>query len=62
MKYEFKPSFDRSVKSLPPETKQEVKELCISLIDILSGEQELLAEVPPKILRVEQIHLQILCF
>ena len=42
MKYEFKPSFDRSVKSLPPETKQEVKELCISLIDILSGEQELL--------------------
>jgi mRNA-degrading endonuclease RelE of RelBE toxin-antitoxin system len=41
MKYEFKPSFDRSVKSLPPETKQEVKELCISLIDILSGKQEL---------------------
>jgi len=41
MKYEFKSSFDRSVKSLPPETKQEVKKLCIALIDVLSGEQEL---------------------
>ena len=41
MKYEFKPSFDRSVKSLPSETKQEVKELCITLIDVLSGEKEL---------------------
>jgi mRNA-degrading endonuclease RelE of RelBE toxin-antitoxin system len=41
MKYEFKPSFDRSVKSLPPEIQQEVKELCIALIDILSGEREL---------------------
>lgn len=41
MKYEFKPSFDRSVKSLPPKIKQEVKELCITLIDVLSGEREL---------------------
>jgi hypothetical protein len=41
MKYEFKPSFDRSVKSLPPEIKREVKELCITLIDVLSGEREL---------------------
>jgi len=40
MKYEFKSSFDRSVKSLPSETKQEVKELCIALIDVLSGEKE----------------------
>ncbi len=37
MKYEFKSSFDRSVKSLPSETKQEVKELCIALIDVFSG-------------------------
>lgn len=43
MKYEFKPSFDRSVKSLPPKTKQEIKELCIALIDILSGQLELSA-------------------
>lgn len=41
MKYEFKPSFDRSFKSLPPKRKQEVKELCITLIDVLSGEREL---------------------
>lgn len=41
MKYEFKPSFDRSVKSLNPETKQEIKELCIALIDILAGKQDL---------------------
>ena len=43
MKFEFKPSFDRSVKSLPPAINQEVKELCISLIDVLSGDQELSA-------------------
>ena len=41
MKYEFKSSFDRSVKSLHPEIQQDVKQLCIALIDILSGEQEL---------------------
>jgi len=41
MKYEFKSSFDRSLKSLPSEKKQEVKELCIALIEVLSGEQEL---------------------
>ena len=38
MRYEFKPSFDRSVKSLPSDTKQEIKELCINLIDLLSSE------------------------
>lgn len=37
MRFEFKPSFDRSVKSLPSETKQEIKELCINLIDRLSS-------------------------
>ena len=41
MRYEFKPSFDRSVKSLPPEIKKEIKELCLALIDVLSMEQEL---------------------
>jgi mRNA-degrading endonuclease RelE of RelBE toxin-antitoxin system len=38
MTFEFKPSFDKSVKSLPLKTKQEVKELCAHLIDVLSGE------------------------
>ena len=37
MRYEFKPSFDRSVKSLPPGVKEEIEALCIGLIDILSG-------------------------
>jgi len=41
MKYEFKSSFDRSVKSFPPKKKQEVKQLCIALINVLSGEREL---------------------
>jgi len=38
MKYELKPSFDRSVKSLPPEIQQEVKcelEVADDLIDDL---------------------------
>ncbi len=51
MNYEFKTSFDRSVKSLNPETKQEIKELCIALIDILSGEQDLSAGMRLKNLR-----------
>ena len=42
MRFEFKPSFDKSVKSLPPQTKQEIKELCFFLINILSGERSLL--------------------
>ena len=41
MNFEFKSSFDRSVKSLSPQEKKEVKELCICLIDILSGEGEI---------------------
>jgi len=51
MKYEFKPSFDRSVKSLPPDKKREVKELCITLIDVLSGERELAVGMGLKNLR-----------
>lgn len=41
MKFEFKPSFDRSVKSLPPRTKEGIKELCLNLIDVLSGKEAL---------------------
>jgi len=41
MKFEFKPSFDRSVKNLSPENKKEIKELCFCLIDVLSGERSL---------------------
>jgi mRNA-degrading endonuclease RelE of RelBE toxin-antitoxin system len=41
MRFEFKPSFDRSVKSLSPPVKQEIKEICLYLIDVLSGEKDL---------------------
>jgi mRNA-degrading endonuclease RelE of RelBE toxin-antitoxin system len=41
MTYEFKPSFDKSLKTLSSEAKQEIKELCMHLIDVLSGEQDL---------------------
>jgi len=41
MRFEFKPSFDRSVKSLSPIVKQEIKELCLHLIDVLSGKKDL---------------------
>jgi hypothetical protein len=51
MTYEFKPSFDRSVKLLPYETKEDVKELCITLIDVLSGEMELAGGMGLKNLR-----------
>ena len=29
MKFEFKNSFDRSIKTLPEEKKKEIKDLCI---------------------------------
>ncbi len=41
MRYEFKPSFDKSIKTLSSEIKQELKELCIHIIDVLSGERDL---------------------
>ncbi len=41
MRYEFKPSFDKSIKTLSSTIKQEIKELCIHLIDVLSGERDL---------------------
>ena len=53
MKYEFKPSFDRSVKSLPPKEKQEIKALCIDLIDVLSGSRELSPGIGLKNIRKE---------
>jgi hypothetical protein len=36
MRFEFKPSFDRSVKSFDGEEKEEIKEAAIQTIDILS--------------------------
>ena len=39
MRFEFKPSFERSIKSFPPPEKSEIKEAAAQLIDILSGPQ-----------------------
>lgn len=39
MRFEFKPSFDRSVKSLHGKEKDEVKQIAIETIDILSRDR-----------------------
>jgi hypothetical protein len=36
MRFEFKPSFDRSVKSLDPSEKVDIKEAASRVIDVLS--------------------------
>ena len=41
MKFEFKPSFERSIKSLSSADKQEIKDIAADLIDILSKDQPL---------------------
>ena len=35
MRYEFKPSFDRSTKALPAEDKAEIKTACLAFLDLL---------------------------
>jgi mRNA-degrading endonuclease RelE of RelBE toxin-antitoxin system len=35
MRYEFKPSFDRSTKALSTEDKAEIKTACLSFLDLL---------------------------
>ena len=39
MRFEFKPSFDRSVKSLHSREKDEVKQVALQMIDILSQDR-----------------------
>lgn len=39
MKFEFKPSFDRSVKSFRGREKEEIKQIAIQTIDILSQDR-----------------------
>lgn len=40
MRFEFKPSFDRSVKSFQSPEKDEIKKIAIQLIDMLSQDRE----------------------
>jgi len=42
MRYEFKPSFERSTKALSPEAKAEIKAACLAFLDLL----ELRARLP----------------
>jgi hypothetical protein len=39
MRFEFKPSFDRSVKIFHDTEKEEIKKVAIETIDILSGDR-----------------------
>ena len=41
MRFEFKPSFERSIKSFPPPEKSEIKEAAAQLIDILSRDRQI---------------------
>lgn len=41
MRFEFKPSFERSLKSFPPPEKSELKETAAQLIDILSRDRQM---------------------
>ena len=41
MKFEFKPSFDRSVKAFHDREKEEIKALAIQLIEMLSRDREI---------------------
>ena len=41
MRFEFKPSFERSIKSLPLPEKSEIKEAAAQLIDILSMDRQI---------------------
>ena len=51
MRFEFKPSFERSTKSLIPTDKQEIKEIAVYLVDILSQDKPLHQGVGLKRLR-----------
>jgi len=37
VRYEFKPSFDRSIKSLQPRQKDEIKAACLTFLDVLEA-------------------------
>ena len=41
MRFEFKPSFDRSIKSLAPPEKADVKEAASQLMDVLSKDRQI---------------------
>ena len=40
MRFEFKPSFERSIKSLPPAEKKDVQEVSAQLIEVFSRDRQ----------------------
>ncbi len=40
MRFEFKPSFERSIKSLPPSERTDIKDAALKLIDVLSKDRQ----------------------
>jgi len=51
MRFEFKPSFKRSIKSFPEKEKEEIKEVSTQLIDMLSRDRSVHKGVGLKRLR-----------
>ena len=41
MRFEFKPSFDRSMKQLPKPDKEDIKTVALQLVDILSHDKDI---------------------
>ena len=41
MRFEFKPSFERSIKSLPQSERTDVKDAALKLIDVLSKDRQI---------------------
>lgn len=39
--FEFKPHFDKSLKSLPTKQKENIKRACYEIIDVLNGKKSL---------------------
>ena len=53
MRFEFKPSFDRSIKSLTESEKADVKEVASKMIDILSMDRQIHQGIGLKRLRAD---------
>ncbi len=41
MRFEFKPSFERSIKQLPQKDKEEIRGVAVCLVDILSRDKDM---------------------
>jgi hypothetical protein len=53
LRYEFKPSFDRSIKALPSTDKREIIEICLAFIDSIENRAKLPAGLGLKHLRAD---------